>query len=69
MYLAYECTVFEGYKNIKNKNGYYLVPNKSFYIKVFIINLELCNYIKIIPIIKKIICAIQIGLTEIFSSQ
>lgn len=47
----------------------YLVPNKSFYIKVFIINLELCNYIKIIPIIKKIICAIQIGLTEIFSSQ
>lgn len=69
MYLAYECTVFEGYKNIKKKE--WILPNKSFYIKVFIINLELCNYmyIKIIPIIKKIICAIQIGLTEIFSSQ
>lgn len=58
MYFVYECIVFEGYKNIKNKNGYYLVFNKSFYIKVFIINLELCNYIKIILIIKKIICVI-----------
>lgn len=30
MYFVYECIVFEGYKNIKNKNGYYLI-------KVFIL--------------------------------
>lgn len=58
MYFVYECIVFEGYKNIKKKE--WILFNKSFYIKVFIINLELCNYmyIKIILIIKKIICVI-----------